>query len=889
MSVALIFTGDIMGDFQHFKSDDDFPYNARNVYAQYENNFDYDDYTGAVTLRPCNVKWTPASGDRPYWKTTTERDAWFASHAPKTWELSTLMQPIDGKPVKLPIPWQALRYANYLEMTIPGLPNAIDQYDYATPHVSRTHWWITGMRRVSGSVTECTLLADNWTTWLPETTIARINVQRGHVAMTHTTVEKYLADPIANVMGLTGAEPIAPANPTNVKSNAFVPLATGDLVALLAMRCTFDALETLKMVSQPAASTMPVFSDSADEWGHGYNVADYVWGGVSGNGETPLSQTVAPDNVRPTGYSIVSVQASQLGTALNSWESSMPQIFALIEACYVVPASMVAFGDSITLQGIQVTSVMPANETKIVDVNLAKAMFAYPERYENLTKLYTAPYSWLEINDGHGNKATVMIEDTGTDLGVVRRVSLAYPYIKLETFITGVGGGENIDYEWRDMINAKRTSTISASAYAALMSHDVPSYQLMISGATEWALNNGSSAVEQARQNALNAYHVSQRNANVGELNTDASATTGNANTQRSTATMVANAKVQTDNNSAVTTRNNKLMLDSKDLAKAKLNADYTVNHTKLVNDALADYSYAGLLHNADVDTNAMAAVGSIVSGAAATAIGVGVTIATGGAGVLAAGVIGSSTTGAVSAGYSGYSSALAISKSDSILNANQANINAKAQLSETAMSGLTTNANDNLENNYLTQSAANVDLTDLRNTAATETTGNNAGTANANSAASTATTIANANRSNDATTFANQTALIQAQEIHNAKIADLERSKSINATNASGDATLDMWGNNGVQVRVMTQNADVIKRCGDDMLLHGYVYNETVEQPKLDIMTNFTYWQGTPTLYGDMPLEAYTDIATTLENGVTIWPEPDNIGNSIYDNEIKA
>ena len=57
------------------------------------------------------------------------------------------------------------------------------------------------------------------------------------------------------------------------------------------------------------------------------------------------------------------------------------------------------------------------------NITLNKAVFGFDEKYADITKLYTFPYSMLEVTDDEGNYFTAKIENSGT-MKIHQEVSL---------------------------------------------------------------------------------------------------------------------------------------------------------------------------------------------------------------------------------------------------------------------------------------------------------------------------------------------------------------------------------------------------------------------------------------------------------------------------------
>lgn len=874
--------------FPHLPNDTTgFPGDNERVYTQYTNNFDYTRWTAKTTLKPCTVRWTAGDTNRVKWDNDTTRDAWFDRLTTGTYELDSGLNVIPGESVRLPIPYQALQYANYLAVSIPDMPGEGEQLDYSTRHVSRLYYFVVDTLRINATVTECVLELDYWTTYINSVDIPRIMVEQGHVAQAYETVETYLMDPIHNNRGLTAPEPDAPAAPVMTASNRFVPLATGEMWLLLAVKCTYTQFIGLTRVGDTLPNTPPVYADTGDYWGRQYQVTGYEWGGVPNLNDvsTPNATGISADNTRPNGYTILGLKtADAYGyNFFSQLTARLPHAYNLIEACYVVPRNMIIPTNGVKLMGFDIYRINPAATGLLADIDLQPSAFGYPSEYAGLAKLYTAPYAWLSITD-ENNESVIRVEDTTGNLAVMRRVSLAYPYLSAQTFLTGVSGNGKTEYTWADLTNTPHTTDIPDSAYHALSSHAIPLYTLMIDNAVKYINDNDSTNRVQARENALNAYHVSVRGTNTGNANANANAETNLTNTQASTANSVANTKLQTDTATNNTNLSNTASTDITGLNNTKLDADVVTSNFKLGADRTVDKLVTTAAYEANVDSAVLSNVSSAVNTIAGAAISLAAAPATAG-GSLAAGA---AIAGAgMSVGLSGYNTSVTLSNKEAVYNANLEAMDSKANNAITTNRTLTTRAMTLATDVTNRSNTLNTDITNANNKLATDVTDNNVNTGNANAARSRNTAVANNQRQRDSGIFGAQTTLEQAQDVYAAKLRDLRRSAPVTITASQGDALPDIWGVRGLQVRVMTQSPDIIRRCGDTFLQYGYTLHQNVENPTLLIKSKFTYWRGDALIYAiSAPARAVNIIRNMFETGVTVWRDPDTIGSSIYNND---
>ena len=201
-----------------------------------------------------------------------------------------------------------------------------------------------------------------------------------------------------------------------------------------------------------------------------------------------------------------------------------------------------------------------------------------------------------------------------------------------------------------------------------------------------------------------------------------------------------------------------------------------------------------------------------------------------------------------------------------------------------------------NLEDNYATAAA---NATRSRNTADSNAKRSyDTALANADALRDTSKATASASRDNakEIAGYNRDQALENAQRsvaaqagIAHLSVLDRRMDKAIEIGTRSGDATPDEFRWRGLQIRVVKQNEGAIAQAGDYMLRYGYALNQMWRFSDFRLMPKFTFWKCSDLwITGSAGIieGAQAKIKGILKKGVTVWQNPDEIGQvSIYEN----
>lgn len=883
-------------------------------YAQYHNGFDYSRWTEGTKLTVCNVPWDD-SRNIIGWENAGRRDAWFhdLTDAERV-TLSTEFQVLPDGTVKLPIPFATLSRANYIFVEYPTPTDVTRPLDHADPTKEIRAWgyFIDDIRQLAASTSECHVTLDDWTTFGPYVHATYMQLSRGHAPMASVTVGDYLADPVNNSSMLLASDVNYGDGPDITRDHMFIPFAAGEkyvMFASLVSPADLDGLEPA--VDWAGGSTPPSYADAAARWGHQYDVNGYEWRMGPRNysrADTPVTP-YAEGGTTPTAgfmYALDSTDARKFFTYLVDY---LPQVMQTIQAMWILPAELIDVTASgrHTIGDVTVYDVSRADELPDIQIRLKREMFGYADEYAGIAKLYTYPYASLELSDNDGKSVEIRIENTG-DLDLHRRTSLAYPYLKAQMFLTGVNGTGSKTYSFRRLDGTTGTATSWDTNFAEFMTgFDIPTYTIFMDGYTDYAVRNQQANLEKARMLALNAYHTGTRNNNTGyengkdsantaKTNGNASAYAGRQNALASNATGETNAVADADLTNANMANTVATTVDNLNKRVANRTADWSnkkgsavdLNYeaTSLSTSNLsADINFMNTKFNVEAATGAISTAASAASEFMSGDIGGGISALVGGA--------------------------VSIAKDELILQATKT-LNTTKQLNSTNFGNETTkiqndtydalikNANTNDKditnnNNELSKKNTGNAVNTMKNNAArTKATGDSNANRSydatvANNNRTNATTLNNLNESRDATTFALQTALDQAQRTAELDYRNHRNDAPRTYGATTGDATSDVFAYRGCQIRIKTQSESAIRQAGDQMLRYGYAYEGAWKPTTFNVMKHYTYWQ-----CSELWLDATTNILDSgkrhihelFRNGVTVWRNPADIGiTGIYDN----
>ena len=532
--------------FPHLNDATDFPGNSGTPYGQYPNNFEYERWGVGTKITVCRVPWDL---DRNVvdWKDNDTILSYFHDlDGSSSFKLESEMNREPDGSIRLPIPISNLKKYNYLFVEYMTPTSTEQPLDYAQgsrqPFIG---FFMRDFRYVAPSTTEASLDTDWWTTSITSLQVQHLMLERGHAPMAAISVDDYLADPIHNNRYLL-TQDVSFGEPSITTAAQFESwMATTEPLMVLAVTSSLQQAQAMLAKKDVSGRNTPAtFSNDSARWGREYRVNGYSWAGVSPYKDAEVQSTTwSTSTGLPTGVTMIAVKVKQAKTFLDYLQSNSPELFSVVQTCFLIPGSLVASTEAGTYGGVALYELKPLEQLPPVPVTLEKEDFGYPAEYSKIAKLYTFPYAGLTFSDNNGRSVDVRIEYTSS-IAIHRRVSLAYPYLKAQAFLSGVNGDGQTSYEWVDASGIKRSGSMPEAEWTeTLLEHEIPTFALTQTSYSQYLLQNSTTA-EIERANALQSYHNGARSLNQSTENSKDAADAAHTNAIRSNDTNKANSEL---------------------------------------------------------------------------------------------------------------------------------------------------------------------------------------------------------------------------------------------------------------------------------------------------------------------------------------------------------
>lgn len=818
----------------------DFPHAGNVDVYKYDNHIDYSRFDNVqmhVTL--CTVPWDMGEvhvgqsvilgvGNVVDFGSAEKRDEWIAAIPDgKCYRFDTDIRRLHrDEYMDVDLPFDVAAHYNYIAVYYELVPDA----DYPLLHerdggIRSWFWFIREVEQLAPNTTRLHILNDAWQTFIYDFSITSMVLERGHAPMLEMQADEYLRNPIANCENLLAEDENFGDIPTITANTDSFVFNAGDMYAVVIMSA---------------------------------NGINGIWGSkANDNWRTPARhfyQQGVPS------YCAFAVEASDLSTMLANMDATYPQAMQCISAIAFVSSQLITLGSVHNDFGVVVYEISAGYKRQTV-TTLSKSQWGYPSAYEDIAKLYTYPYSVLEVTDQDGNVSEIRIEDTNGKIELDFCLSLAWPWLNISGQICNTGRAGRQSISFKNITT--RNMPIGGNWHKLLMQWDIPTFGVVQQASTH---NDFATHYDRAQQAhaGLNSYNNEMASAAAAQADQNASAATAQADANANAANIVANANLQV----ALSNANNAAN-------QTKIRASESVSNAQAAGNTVAASIFTDNTTNNSIDQQYAAGATAAVASAVNGAISGGMALAATGPGA-AAGAVAGAAVGAISSAVTmqagiNYTAAQASEAQDQMRNT--------LAVAQTATTG-EADATSVCENS---KTSAGNSFTQASNA-------NNAATINANAARDYATAVGNSARDYNAAV---------ANAGRNLDTVDTGISNSVKQ--AALDAPLEYGtfanGDNsttrpmGIFANIVTQNPHAIKRAGDEFLRYGYRYDMQWDfGGRWALAPKFTYWKlrdfwvaniNIPDMYADK-------LRFFLYGGVTVWSKPEYIGHtSIYENGV--
>lgn len=775
---------------------------------KYRNDYDYTQYQDTVKIKLMNVPWCGDYENVVYFETREERDKWFSEQDGMVKELSTMFRLYSDGSLKVDIPIDDCMKYNYAAIDYGKLPN---QDALSGNHVM--YYFISDMIQQSVNTTQLSLALDYWTCYIYDMGITYVNLLRGHAPMAETDVESYLSNPLDN----------------------------SEL--LLAQDVNFGSIQRASHIESIVFNSY----DARDiTLGFQTNASMQMKWEKDGNKIIPAAgfeSSQAFSSVDPFILDDVSYWEMFRENVMEQ----CPQFFETVKGMFIIPKKLVTYyeEDDFEFCGIPCHFLASHNDIAQGLFKLTREKFGFSEDFGDLAKLYTFPYSAIEVNDFKGGNTLLKVEDTSGSLEVHTMMCDMYPYLSVEAYMLGIGGVGQSTVRFQN--NFTHTMSIGGRYYDFATKWSIPVFSVQLEVEKNWELNskigadaniaNTSDQIELSRQ----ANDIS--NEKMKEIT---------ANNQNAETAIFANSKWY----------QNYIGEFNKILAGELLDADIDYGSTTVNNNNIASIAING--YNSITDT--AVGLGSALmkkdsAAGAETVVGMAQSIVNTGVNVALSNANFSSLVSKDTKVYNAY-----WGDKDSTFSAGGFNYwnwyhtnefdYKKLQVSQASIAG---------------GSAPSYDISTGGNSSVSLYGSNNY--------------IIDANNK----IFENykDTSETIAARNYDAKHAQtlLTNPPSYGQLTGTPDIISKPFG---LSFNVVTQSKSAIRQAAEQFMRYGYMLNLQWKVGSFNVMPRFSYWQCDTVYCNDNGVYegAQEMIKSILGKGVTVWRKPDDIGKtSIYEN----
>lgn len=345
----------------------------------WESYFDYRVWTPNTEVVLTNVPWDSAYRNIVQFGTVEERDAYFASRSSNyRVELSGMVYLRYSEPIRINVPFSIANQFNYIVVENKLQPVQSNVWGQGVPKAQPDvfYYFITDIQYIAPNTTQLNIQLDVWTTYFDRVSFGLCYVSKGHIGIANEKSDIYnTADYLLEPEGLNYGEEY---DIVDQKWVSFVNDNDGKVVP-------FDTNNFWVLIQSTADLTADPGSDST--------------------AKVTTARGMVVDGI-PGGCDCYAVDYREFTNLMNAL-SKYPWVSQCISNLTLIPKKMLGEkGESTTIAGVTAyrLSGFMDDYLAVHTVDNWRSRFDYPERYANLTKFYTSPYSLIEVTAYNGGE-----------------------------------------------------------------------------------------------------------------------------------------------------------------------------------------------------------------------------------------------------------------------------------------------------------------------------------------------------------------------------------------------------------------------------------------------------------------------------------------------------
>lgn len=341
-------------------------------FYEYVNDFDYSVWTPGTKVTVCNVPWDAEYRDVVNFKSEEDRDMYFTNQVQQgfSFELTGVVYLKYGEPIRLPQRFQDLNQYNYIIVQNPSQP--VPSGGVGTGKPETFFYFIADVQYVAPNTTQLNVQLDVWQTYFDRVQFGNCYINKGHIGIANSNSQtNNLADYLTDPEGLNIGDEYETVSSFYVSFQHETPWVV--------VTTTTDFYNPWGDIEDPHLRTAP--------------------GGVYDG---------LPSGANSFAFDVKNFKELMSELSTHPWAAQGIQMIAIVPRAFCqVSDSELTIGN-----GVKAHALLEDPTVGLGTVGIVNWFdnFKLPERYKELLKFYTYPYSMVEMTAQSGGEIVLKNE-----------------------------------------------------------------------------------------------------------------------------------------------------------------------------------------------------------------------------------------------------------------------------------------------------------------------------------------------------------------------------------------------------------------------------------------------------------------------------------------------